>query len=318
MNTRRGTYLFYIIVSVAFLFTLVACKESSLAPLDVNGKLDSFVGRQWILTADESSVDDTTVSQRGWVLDLRTDGSYSASGPATPSSNGRWVYNPIDSTITLVSADGKARVSFVLDSVAGASAILKKAASNETFVFKQKSDPLFSVSGDVLFENDVAIPSSRSLHVVWKMMGASDRYLVWGSGSIDELSNSFRVDYNSYPPDSVVQRFFGCNGKFGIGHIVVLRDGEKVHDGSVISGPLITRIAAIVKDRAIVFVFGRISDTPCARTFPWTSWFSSGFNLGESLSISTGSAFYRPTQNSAASLVFSDDAVTLQTPVWWQ
>ncbi len=306
------------ILVVALMLALTGCKESSLVPLESRGKLDDFVGREWMLSEENRDPEDTTVTQKGWVLDLRADGSYSASGPTTPSSSGRWVYNASDSTITLVSADGRSRVSFILDSISGASAVLKKASSRETLVFKQKSDPLLTVSGDLVFEKNVPVPSSRAVHVVWKMLGTADRYMVWGSGTIDELNGAFRLEYNAYPPDSVVRRFYGCNGKVGIGHIVVLRDGTSGSDGSIINGPLISRISAIVRNRALVFVFGRLADSPCVQTLPWTGWFQSGYNLGESLVTPSGAAYYRPIQNGPLSLIFTDEAIALQTPVWWQ
>lgn len=301
-----------------FFVTLTGCKESSLVPLDGSNKIDEFVGKQWVLQDDGVEITDTSVSQKGWVIDVKADGSFSSSGPSTTSSSGRWVYNPGDSSITLVSADGKKTITFILDSVGGTSAVLKKGPSKETLIFKQKKDPLLTVYGNLMFEKSVSVPGGTSVHVVWKMLGTSDRYLVWGSGRIDEFGNSFRLDYNSYPPDSVVQRFFGCNGKVGIGHIVVFNNNEFIRNGSVISGPLIMRIAGIVRERAIVFVFGKLTDTPCARSLPWVNWFQSGYNVGEAMNILNGPGFYRPVSNGPLQLTFSDEAATLQTPVWWQ
>ncbi|MFM8437040.1 MAG: hypothetical protein ACKOAX_01085 [Candidatus Kapaibacterium sp.] len=318
MRLQRDIWLIATTLAVAFVVMLSGCKESSLVPLDVRGKLDAFVGRSWMISEDNVDAGDTTLTPKGWVLDLRSDGSYSTSGPTTPSSSGRWEYNASDSTITLVSADGKARTTFILDSVGGASAVLKRTTSRETLVFKQRSAPLFSVSGPLAFEKNMPIPASRTVHVVWKMLGTSDRYLVWGTGTIDELNGSFRVEYDAYPPDSVVQRFYGCSGKVGIGHVVVFSDGVGRKDGAIVTGPLISRISAIVRNHALVFVFGRPADTPCVQRLPWTGWFQSGYNLGESLMTPNGTSFYRPVGDIPLTLTFSDEAATLQTPVWWQ
>ena len=317
MKTAREIYISIIAVLI-FFGTLSGCKESSLVPLDGSHKIDAFVGKQWVLQDDGIDLTDTCVSQRGWVIDVKADGSFSSSGPSITSSSGRWVYNPGDSSITLVSADGKNTITFILDSVGGTSAVLKKGESKETLIFKQKEDPLLTVFGNLVFEKSVTVPARTSVHVVWKMLGTSDRYLVWGNGNIDDFGNSFRLDYDSYPPDSVVQRFFGCNGKVGIGHIVVFNNNEFIPNGSVITGPLIMRIAGIVRERAIVFVFGKLSGSPCARNLPWVNWFQSGYNLGETMSIINGPGFYRPVNNGPLQLTFSDEAATLQTPVWWQ
>ncbi|MFM8569531.1 MAG: hypothetical protein ACKOB6_08015, partial [Candidatus Kapaibacterium sp.] len=60
------------------------------------------------------------------------------------------------------------------------------------------------------------------------------------------------------------------------------------------------------------------ADTPCVQRLPWTGWFQSGYNLGESLMTPNGTSFYSPVGDIPLTLTFSDEAATLQTPVWWQ
>ena len=136
--------------------------------------------------------------------------------------------------------------------------------------------------------------TSSSVHVLWKVVGSRDEYIVWGSGKIDPVTNSYSLNFDQYPPDSVVRQLYGCSGKFGVGIVAVVRDSRAIRDGSVVSGPLVAMLSGLVQNRAIVFVFGSVANSSCSQTYPWAAWFKSGFNLGEALYTTMGTGFYRP------------------------
>ncbi len=225
--------------SILFLVLVLAgtgCRESSVVPYDDNSvNIKKLIERTWIFDSG-SNGNDTSKSRNGWIIDIKSDGTYSTSSPNSSSTSGRWTYSASDSVIILRPNDGSNSTNLKIDSVSESLIDLRNTNDNEIIKMRSQVGPLFSISGNLLFEKNITIPRTRQVSVIWKSTGSDNRSFVWGHGKVDELNGSYKIDFNTYPPDSLIARFYGCKGKIGIGTIFLHSDPRLIIDGTSMEG----------------------------------------------------------------------------------
>ncbi len=312
-------YLSRIVLSSLLLsaLSLNSCKESTVVPYEtIPEPIQRYFAQKWLMSQDSSS--SNTEVLKGWLLDIKRDGYYNSSSPKATSTQGRWYYKASDSSVTLVPEDGSQKSTFRIDSISNSTIVLKNTATKTSLNFQSQSGPLFSISGSITFDKNIRIPNNPNLAVFWKAAGGNDVSFVWGTGTIDVLTNTYRIDFDSYPPDSLISKFYGCNGKVGVGTVYLFSDPVAAVQGREFRGLVPLNTVGTVRNKAIVFLFGRFQDSNCELNVPWVNSFSNGFNLGKALYSSPASGYFEPSSDLSSDLIITDDPQKFISPIWWR
>ncbi len=301
--------------SCMLIFT--ACKESALVPYDnIPAEIQQYFAQKWIVNLPSSTTDHAV---QGWILDFQKNGRYVSSSPNALTTHGSWKYNAVDTSVTLSPDDGSSSSTFRILSITKQSIALKNTNSSTTLNFDSQEGSLFTISGPIVFEKNLRIPKNPTLAVFWKAAGDVDSYFIWGKGTIDELTNSYTLKFDSYPPDSLIAKFYGCDGKVGVGSIYLYSDASASTDGQDFRGWVPLNTVGTVRNKSLIFLFGRFDAQNCLTNVPWVNSFRGGFNLGDAVSTSPTSGYYEPSRSGdAAPLVITDDLSSYVTPIWWR
>ncbi len=316
MNALPRIVLF---CSCLFALGVTSCKESGFTPWEtVPENIQKYFTQRWRVVPDSTQIQDSDLISGGWLLDFHSDGSYSSSSSNSSSSQGRWRYNAADSSVTLQPTDGSQGTTFRIDTISSTRIVLKNPLRNFAYSFQAVSGPLFSLSGRIVFDKNIAIPKNPNLAVFWKASGPNDSYFVWGQGTIDEVTKTYTINFNNYPPDSLVSKFYGCSGKVGVGNVYLFSDAKAARQASDFNGLIPQNTVGTLRGKSLIFLFGNFDNTSCLLNVPWVNFFPNGYSIGRAQYQSPKSGGYVPDDGSPTDLVITDDPLNYITPIWWR
>jgi hypothetical protein len=300
---------------------LTGCQETTAYKPDGEaGFVYRTIQQRWKFTENSGVRDSANDQLSGWVLDVKKDGTYESSNPARSSERGIWNYEEKDSTITLTPSNSNSdKTTIKIITINGSQVRMIIVGQNNEVSMQSQRGPLFSIKGLLHYRSNLSIPRNAKISVLWRLNEQSDKSFVWGHGQVDELNNSFTVDFDSYPPDSIITQFYGCIGRVGVGTIYLHNDPRISSGYTTIDGRSPNNCIGVVAEHAIIFIFGNFKNSVCSSAYMWTGAFSKGFNLGEVFHSSDPPTDYFPAERlTDAVMVVTDNANALKLPVWWK
>lgn len=310
-----------LICTILTLLIYSGCQEATTRPSpDADTKTRDLLINKWGLESYKENGNDSTGQRSGWVLNFNSDGTYESSSPTEPTMRGRWILNPNDSTFTLIPDNNTEEEKVKIIEISQDRIIYRTVTGNREIVMTAQNKPLFSISGKLRYSTTRPIPSTHRLSVVWEVVEGSKKHtVVWGSGKINQINNTFNIDFNSYPPDSTISQFYWCNGRVGIGYIYLLAD-TSTKKGAGIQSQKPENVIGVIKDHALVYLFGTaIGKGGTNDTCPWTAiGFKSGFNFGKTVYNTAPPDYFTPVSPLANELLISDNPDDYRQPTWWQ
>jgi len=164
----------------------------------------------------------------------------------------------------------------------------------------------FVVTGQIQNHTQAAIPSDARLIGVWTVSsGTPDYAYVFGEGTINRQTGTFRIVFDAPPPAEALN-----NGALGVGFLVATTD-QSVKNGDII-GAALNGFIGITAQHAVIFV----GNLPVALQFRgWAADFESGYGAGVGVPVPGDFDKFAPVSRSSLQLIL-DDLANIQIVNW--
>lgn len=176
--------------------------------------------------------------------------------------------------------------------------------------------PLFSVTGKVVVKSDLAVPDGARLYCGWMVSSESPDYTyVYGTGTVDMTTKTFRIDFTAAPPDEALNRV-GTTRSRGVGILAFMlypgpTEGRMPSEGL----PSTAALYGAVNNAAVIYVRHRDSAL-AARPDDWIRRFQEGFSIGIGVDEAVGFDSFEPAGDRPLELYISDDQDDFVFPNW--
>ncbi|MFH1050642.1 MAG: hypothetical protein V1779_06880 [bacterium] len=137
--------------------------------------------------------------------------------------------------------------------------LLLSSCSEETTKPDDKGNHLFSISGTVNNKNNIDIPETAKLAVVWVVTWNGPDYgYFWTEGKLDIKNNKFTISFDSIPPEICFNH--GDGFKLGVA-IMYLLDNVTIAEGELNQDNFDPEndIIGYINDSAIIYLEGDYS-----------------------------------------------------------
>ena len=172
---------------------------------------------------------------------------------------------------------------------------------------QESAGPAWSlvVTGRIENRTQAAIPADARLLAVWGVSsGTPDYAYVFGEGTINRLTGTFRIEFDQPPPFEALNR-----GMVGVAFIIATTDQSM--QAGIMTSPS-TGIIGITGQHAVIFVQNR--DTSLRTT--WVAEFADGYSVGVGVKV-PGEVFdkFQPTSSWSPVLII-DDLANIEIVNW--
>ena len=177
-----------------------------------------------------------------------------------------------------------------------------------TTACENSTDPAgsFVVTGHIDNRTQAPIPANARLLAVWGVSaGTPDYSYVFGEGTINRLTGTFRIRFDQTPPIKALNR-----GALGVAFIIATTD-QSVQVGD--SSPSWTGAIGITGQHAVIFIQNRATlPTPT-----WVDAFDDGYSVGVGVKALPSEVFdtFAPTSRSSPVLII-DDRANIEVVNW--
>lgn len=161
----------------------------------------------------------------------------------------------------------------------------------------------FVVTGRLQNNKQAAIPAEARLVAVWSVSsGTPDYGYVFGEGTINRVTGTFRLRFDQPPPLQALNA-----GELGVAFIVATTD-QSLREGDIItsSSPL-NGLIGITGQHAVIFVR---SHDGAGQVRDWVALFDTGYSVGVGVKAPAGAVFdtFEPASQSSPRLIIDDPA----------
>lgn len=166
----------------------------------------------------------------------------------------------------------------------------------------------FVVSGHIQNNTQTPIPANARVVAVWGVSaGTPDYSYVFGEGTIDRITGTFRIQLDQPPPLEALN-----NGALGVAFIVATTN-ESWADGAVLTGSSgVTGVLGITANHAVIFVQNRDTLPPST----WVDAFDDGYSVGVGVKVPNAVFdIFEPTSRSSPLLII-DDLANIDVVNW--
>lgn len=173
---------------------------------------------------------------------------------------------------------------------------------------QNSTDPAGSlvVTGQIENRTQAAIPADARLLAVWGVSAGSPDYsYVFGEGTIDGLTGTFRIQFDQPPPLKALNL-----GAVGVAFIIATTN-QSVQVGD--SSPSWTGAIGITGQHAVIFIQNRGTLPPGT----WVDAFDDGYSVGVGVKALPTEVFdkFAPTSRSSPVLII-DDLANIEVVNW--
>ena len=165
----------------------------------------------------------------------------------------------------------------------------------------------FVVTGHIRNNTQAAIPANARVVAVWGVTyGSPDYSYVFGAGTIDRFTGTFRIRFDEAPPLDALN-----GGALGVGFIVATTN-DTLQDGYRITSSGLTGILGVTGQHAVIFVQNRTT----ASLPDWVATFEDGYSVGVGVKV-PGAIFdiFQPASPSSPLLIL-DDLANIEVVNW--
>lgn len=157
----------------------------------------------------------------------------------------------------------------------------------------------FVVTGHIQNNTQAPIPANARLIAVWGVSAGSPDYsYVFGEGTINRFTGTFRIEFDQPPPVNALN-----HGVLGVAFLIATTD-QSLKDGDSLTGSSSTaQIIGVTGQHAVIFVDHQ--DTLYVNT--WVPSFPTGYSVGVGVKV-PGSVFdkFEPVSRSSPILIIDD------------
>lgn len=166
----------------------------------------------------------------------------------------------------------------------------------------------FVVTGHVQNNTATALPANTRLLAVWGVTaGTPDYSYVFGEGTIDRLTGTFRIEFDQPPPAAALNR-----DALGVAFIIATTDQAMQVGDSLTSSSSVTGILGVTAQYAVIFVQNR-DTTPLPA---WVGTFNDGYSVGVGVKVPDAVFdIFEPTSRSSPVLII-DDLANIEIVNW--
>jgi hypothetical protein len=168
----------------------------------------------------------------------------------------------------------------------------------------------FVITGHLQNNTQAAIPAEARLVAVWSVSsGTPDYGYVFGEGTINRVTGTFRIRFDQPPPADALNA-----SELGVALIILttdqsLADGDIINNASPLNGLL-----GVTGQHAVIFV----RNHEAARQLrDWVVLFDTGYSVGVGVKAPAGAVFdtFQPASPSSPLLIV-DDLANLDVVNW--
>ena len=157
----------------------------------------------------------------------------------------------------------------------------------------------FVATGHIQNNTQAAIPANARLLAVWSVSSGSPDYAyVFGEGTIDRITGTFRSQFEEPPPVEALNV-----RALGVGFLIATTD-QSLKNGDVITAPM-TGVIGITGQHAVIFV-GSLQEALQFRT--WAADFETGYGAGVGVKVPGDFDKFAPVSPSSLQLILDDPA----------
>ncbi len=155
------------------------------------------------------------------------------------------------------------------------------------------------VVGHIQNKTNAPIPPGARLIAVWGVTsGTPDYGYVFGEGTIERFTGTFRIRFDRPPPTEALNA-----GVLGVAFVIATTD-QSLKDGDIITSPM-TGVIGITAQHAVIFV---ASQQPAVQLPDWVAAFDTGYGLGVGVKVPGTFDKFQPANPSSARLIVDDPA----------
>jgi len=153
------------------------------------------------------------------------------------------------------------------------------------------------VTGQIQNNTGAPIPAGARVVVVWTVSSGSPDYAyVFGAGTIDPATGTFRIEFDQTPPVEALNV-----GALGVGFVVATTN-QTLKDGDIITNSM-PEVIGITGQHAVIY----LKSQQDAMTFrDWVAEFSTGYSVGVGVPVQGSFDKFVPVSPSAAVLILDD------------
>ena len=165
----------------------------------------------------------------------------------------------------------------------------------------------FVVTGHIQNNTQASIPANTRLVAVWGVSsGTPDYSYVFGEGTINRLTGTFRIVFDQPPPVAALN-----NGVLGVAFLIATTD-QSLTDGDSLTGSSSTaQIIGVTGQHAVIFVDHQ--DTLYVNT--WVPSFPTGYSVGVGVKVPGTFDKFEPVSRSSPILII-DDLANIEIVNW--
>lgn len=165
----------------------------------------------------------------------------------------------------------------------------------------------FVVTGHIQNNTQASIPANTRLVAVWGVSsGTPDYSYVFGEGTINRFTGTFRIVFDQPPPVAALN-----NGVLGVAFLIATTD-QSLTDGDSLTGSSSTaQIIGVTGQHAVIFVDHQ--DTLYVNT--WVPSFPTGYSVGVGVKVPGTFDKFEPVSRSSPILII-DDLANIEIVNW--
>ncbi|HET9137354.1 MAG TPA: hypothetical protein VFO76_12010 [Candidatus Kapabacteria bacterium] len=174
---------------------------------------------------------------------------------------------------------------------------------------------MFAITGTIKYNKQLVIPSTAKLYTVWMVSSSSpDYFYVFGEGTVDTASRTFKLTYFSTPPTEALNV-----NQLGVAYLFLVSNPSltqgKVSERSITDSAF---LLGAVSDRAVIYINGDPQNVNAVRDWEKDFHFKSGYNFGKTWyhTGGTGKDGFEPDSSGNIELIIDNVMKNFSFPEW--